>query len=55
MNRKPDLLVVLSMILTVGLAISTYTHSRGLLQPQPLPAVNFSTLPTSPPGTNLSN
>ncbi len=42
MNKKPDLLVVLSTILVVGLAVSTYTHSRGMLQPQDLPAVNFA-------------
>ena len=42
MNGKPDLLVVLSAIFVVGLAVSTYTHSRGMLQTQELPAVNFA-------------
>lgn len=42
MKKKPDLLVVLSAVFVVGLAVSTYTHSRGVLQPQDLPVVNFS-------------
>ncbi len=47
MNGKPDLLVVLSAIFVVGLAVSTYTHSRGMLQTQEVPAVNFSVAPAS--------
>ena len=49
MNGKPDLLVVLSAIFVVGLAVSTYTHSRGVLQTQDLPAVNFSVAPPPAP------